>query len=424
MLFGTRRHPRADRVRRRRRSVFLILERLEDRLTPSGIATGTTIAVATIADAKTAVVHQAAANQAAAEAAVSQQEATVSQISQTQASSLTNAALTTLNQQSASANALGQIQSSLLSTAASAGTLTQQAASAVTLSQAQSALTNAAAGTAKGFSDPNANTASAARGTSQQVASLLPSSGSGSTAKSAGDSSSNETEGNNEAPPPGPISNRASTAGSASADSTPAAGTATLTFTPGRLIYTTGSSSVAISVSVINSTTGSPVSGGTVSFTVTDLHGVPVNPAVASIVSAIGQASASYPLPGDLSAGNYIVRASYNGSDGSVTGSGSEPLSLVPPPAPALHMSLGMSAAVLGIDPPAQEPPPQPSSLFQAALTLYLDGAEMILDQLTGHSTTAVQASIELNSPYAPVYAPLLVLAGELAASHAVIPPQ
>lgn len=69
-------------------------------------------------------------------------------------------------------------------------------------------------------------------------------------------------------------------------------------------------------------------------------------------------------------------------------------------------------------DPPSTSPTPPPPSIFQAALTLYMDGAQLLLDQLArfgNPNLAAVNASIALNSPNAGSFAELFVLAGEAA---------
>jgi parallel beta-helix repeat protein len=63
--------------------------------------------------------------------------------------------------------------------------------------------------------------------------------------------------------------------------------------------------------------------------------------------------------------------------------------------------------------------PPGPASSFQAAFTLFMDGAEMLFEQLaafyTNPNLAGLNASIAANSPYAGPFADWFVLAGEAA---------
>lgn len=68
--------------------------------------------------------------------------------------------------------------------------------------------------------------------------------------------------------------------------------------------------------------------------------------------------------------------------------------------------------------PPTPALSASPHSSIQAAVTLFLDGAEMLSDQLAAYAKpnlADVNASIAANSPYAGPYAELFVLAGEMA---------
>ncbi len=60
-------------------------------------------------------------------------------------------------------------------------------------------------------------------------------------------------------------------------------------------------------------------------------------------------------------------------------------------------------------------PAPTPPSLFQAALTLFMDGAHMAIDvyEHDNQAVAGVQASIALNFPYAGPFAELFLQSGE-----------
>lgn len=78
------------------------------------------------------------------------------------------------------------------------------------------------------------------------------------------------------------------------------------------------------------------------------------------------------------------------------------PSSLTPPHSPP-------------VSPPAAPATPPPS-FVQAAITLFIDGAELVIDQLEGYGNAnlaGLYASIAANSPYAGPFAELFVLAGE-----------
>jgi len=83
--------------------------------------------------------------------------------------------------------------------------------------------------------------------------------------------------------------------------------------------------------------------------------------------------------------------------------------------------ALTATPVVLSPSPPASAPTapaiPLPSSV-QAAIALYIDGAELLFDQLAAYGNpnlAGVNAGIALNSPYAGPFAELFVLAGEAA---------
>jgi hypothetical protein len=58
---------------------------------------------------------------------------------------------------------------------------------------------------------------------------------------------------------------------------------------------------------------------------------------------------------------------------------------------------------------------PMPPTVFQAAQTLFFDGANLVVNNVTFQPNNAVLASIAANSPTVGPLAPLVVLAGELA---------
>jgi len=194
----------------------------------------------------------------------------------------------------------------------------------------------------------------------------------------------------------------------------------TFTFSPARLIYTAGTTSVNIAVTITDPTTGAPVSGGTVTFTVTDANGNTVGTPVTVNVPSAGQEpspttdpiSTSYTLPSNLPANKYTVTAVYHQSDSPFDGSqGSEILTLVLPPAPAQQIGQPHTqslARTQAADPPAL-------SLQQAALTLYLDGITRAWDTFFHRPVDAVQASIDAALPYAGPWGAFFELAGEAA---------
>ncbi|MHB1426311.1 MAG: choice-of-anchor Q domain-containing protein [Gemmataceae bacterium] len=63
---------------------------------------------------------------------------------------------------------------------------------------------------------------------------------------------------------------------------------------------------------------------------------------------------------------------------------------------------------------------PTPPSMFQAWITLYIDGIYFQIDSLLNQSTAGVQASIDANMPYAGPFGSLFELAGRLAVLQAV----
>jgi hypothetical protein len=109
-----------------------------------------------------------------------------------------------------------------------------------------------------------------------------------------------------------------------------------------------------------------PVNTGTVTFTV--LQGSTPITSVTSGTVGNGAASAVVTLPDGRSPGNYTIMAVYNhgGLLVSSNGSGTLTVESAPPSPPA---------------PPAPPTPsPAPPSLFDAVLTLFIDGAEIMLD--------------------------------------------
>ncbi len=192
----------------------------------------------------------------------------------------------------------------------------------------------------------------------------------------------------------------------------------TFTFTPDRLVYPPGVSSLNINLKLTDSSTGAPITNGTVTFTVTDLNGNPEANPLTAAVSGDGQVSVTYPVPTNLPPYGHLVMAVYHNPGSPFDGaSGSEYLSLIPLPAPAEPPS-----------PPPTQPPnpagtPAPPSPFQAALTLYFDGILMELDRMAGLPGADVQASINANMPFAGPWGGLFELAGELAVMHATQKP-
>jgi hypothetical protein len=96
-------------------------------------------------------------------------------------------------------------------------------------------------------------------------------------------------------------------------------------------------------------------------------------------------------------------------------------LSIVLPAIPVVQVSPGsgqasaQTAAQTATATATQATP----SLFDAALTLYLDGIQRALSQLTGQPIGAVQASIDANLPYAGPWGTLFEMAGEAAVFQA-----
>jgi hypothetical protein len=192
----------------------------------------------------------------------------------------------------------------------------------------------------------------------------------------------------------------------------------TFTFTPDRLVYPPGVSSININLKLTDASTGASITNGTVTFTVTDLDGHPEANPLTAAVSSDGQVSVTYPLPTNLAPYGHLVMAVYHNPGSPFDGAtGSEYLSLIPLPAPAQQPS-----------PPPTQPPtppgtPPPPSPLQAALTLYFDGILLELDQMAGLPSADVQASINANMPYAGPWGGLFELAGELAVMHATQKP-
>jgi hypothetical protein len=121
-----------------------------------------------------------------------------------------------------------------------------------------------------------------------------------------------------------------------------------------------------------------PVNTGTVTFAV--LQGSNTITSVTSGTVGNGAASAVVTLPGGTLPGNYTITAVYNPGGLLVSSSGSGTLNVesapsspsVPPSPPTPPAPPAPSAA--------PTPPPAPPSLFDAALTLFIDGAEIMLD--------------------------------------------
>lgn len=191
----------------------------------------------------------------------------------------------------------------------------------------------------------------------------------------------------------------------------------TFTFTPDRLVYPPGVSSIAINLKLTDASTGAPITNGTVTFTVTDLDGNPEANPVTAAVSSNGQVSINYPVPTNLAPYGHHVLAVYHNPGSPYDGASAiESLSLIPLPAPA------------ETGPPPTQPPtppgtPPPPAPFQAALTLYFDGILMELDRMAGLTSADVQSSINANMPYAGPWGGLFELAGELAVMHATQKP-
>lgn len=93
--------------------------------------------------------------------------------------------------------------------------------------------------------------------------------------------------------------------------------------------YSSSAQSVILAATVTGSSNGSPVSGGSVTFTVRNstnaIVGSPIASPVVSSGSSGGQATVSYPFPASAPAGSYSVEAAYSGTENfnASTGSGS-----------------------------------------------------------------------------------------------------
>jgi len=202
-----------------------------------------------------------------------------------------------------------------------------------------------------------------------------------------------------------------------------AASQITFAFTPNRRIYTAGSPSVTIAITLTDSTTGKPITTGEVELRVADSHGNTVGSPIVAPVSTTGQISAAYALPPNTPAGAYTVTAIYHNLNDPADGAqGSAILTLVLPPAPAQHIP----GSPVPVSPPAQvqvqaqgQSPPV-LSLQQAALTLYISGIERAFDTILHRPLDGVQASINAALPYAGPWGSLFELAGEMAVFNAL----
>jgi hypothetical protein len=196
----------------------------------------------------------------------------------------------------------------------------------------------------------------------------------------------------------------------------PAAQGLTFTFSPpDRLIISNNQTSAKLAVTLTNTADGTPVSDGAVTFTITNSSGTVLGQSVTANLSSDGKATAAYGLPANLPIGPYTITAVYH-KDGSANdgASGSELLSIVLPAIPAVHGSQGSGQAS------AQSVTQAAPSVLDAALTLYLDGIQRALNQLTGQFSGAVQASIDANLPFAGPWGSLFEMAGETAVFQAV----
>jgi hypothetical protein len=154
-----------------------------------------------------------------------------------------------------------------------------------------------------------------------------------------------------------------------------------------------------------------PVNTGTVTFTV--LQGSTPLTSVTSGTVGNGAASAVVTLPGGTSPGNYTIVAVYNSGGLLVSSSGSGTLTVesAPPSPPA--------------PPVPPTPSPAPPSLFDAALTLFIDGAEIVLHAHDLGSALGLPPigllmnQIETTMPYAGLFGMPALAAGAGAAQDA-----
>jgi hypothetical protein len=199
--------------------------------------------------------------------------------------------------------------------------------------------------------------------------------------------------------------------GAALTPSPQAAAQLNFTFTPSRILLELGNTSVHIAATITDPT-GAPVNGGTVTFTMIDEHGNPVGNPVAATVSTTGQVAADFALPANLRIGPYFIKGVYSNSDSPYDGaSGTGLLDIILGPIPVQPKPSSQPQAL----PQTSSPMSSPLSLYQTALTLYLDGVELALDTLEHQPTGGTQASIDAAMPGAGPWGQAFELAGELA---------
>jgi hypothetical protein len=188
---------------------------------------------------------------------------------------------------------------------------------------------------------------------------------------------------------------------------------------PNRLILSNNQTTANLAVTLTNTADGSPLSDGTVTFTITNRSGTVIGQSITANLSSDGKATAAYGLPANLPIGPYTITAVYHNAGSPHDGaSGSELLSIVLPAIPVVQVSPGSGQASAQTATAAATP--ATPSLFDAALTLYLDGVQRALNQLIGQPSDALQASIDANLPYAGPWGSFFEMAGETAVFQAV----
>ncbi|HEY7428899.1 MAG TPA: right-handed parallel beta-helix repeat-containing protein [Gemmataceae bacterium] len=151
--------------------------------------------------------------------------------------------------------------------------------------------------------------------------------------------------------------------------SAPVGFTAT-TLTPGSATVTQSGSAQLVNVTVgVNSLpSGTTVNGGTVTVTLMQ-NGIPVTQASAQVSN--GQATVQLPVSGGLPVGSYTLQESYSDTNGTFTGSSGVGTLTVAP-------QVSQPAQPAQPAQPTSSTPTTPS-LFQAVMTLFMDGAKVAL---------------------------------------------
>jgi fibronectin-binding autotransporter adhesin len=163
------------------------------------------------------------------------------------------------------------------------------------------------------------------------------------------------------------------------------ANTVTVTASPSSLSVPQGTTSVpSVSVSIVNSN-GSPVTAGTLTETISGVTGSITSPVTSSPVSIPNVITGPLALPSNLAPGTYTITLSYSNPSTGVTGS------------TTVALTITSTVPTTPTTPTTPTPPPPPTpSVQQAALTIAVDFAAVLLQLNTGVGNAA-QGLLQLN---------------------------